>query len=292
MKKYNSFGDLLIDYREVNQVSQADFAAKVNVDTRTVQRWEKNVTLIKSEKEDDIVNETLLPYQLIRNLNASITIPTFYDFSIRKYSLTKLTNKLPDASWFKDQIDDSTKRIRTIDFERDIEYIIKYMQFHKPVSKNIVSVIKQSIKILPDLNIIIMDDSGYYSGHSLMFPIDHKTYKKIKKQQISENQIRIENLVNYHNQSNPVFYGFDITADCNDNIFYVTNHLLRFLRDKPNQNYLFCSTPFRYDNFELNKQAGLKIIWEGKKGINKYGLEIAPRFQEGNFNKFLQGVDF
>ena len=41
MKKYKSLGELLIDYRKENELSQFDFAAQVNVDVRTVQRWEK-----------------------------------------------------------------------------------------------------------------------------------------------------------------------------------------------------------------------------------------------------------
>ena len=84
MKKYNTIGELLIDYRSINRLSQAEFSAKLNVDIRTIQRWENNATLIKPEKEEDIVMETLLPYQLVRNLNASVPIPTFYDFRIRK----------------------------------------------------------------------------------------------------------------------------------------------------------------------------------------------------------------
>ena len=55
MKIYNSIGDLFIDYRSFNKLSQSDFAHIINVDLRTVQRWEKNLTLIKSEKEEDIV---------------------------------------------------------------------------------------------------------------------------------------------------------------------------------------------------------------------------------------------
>jgi len=287
MKKYTSLGELLTDYRKIKNISQADLAVNLNVDTRTVQRWEKNITLVKADKEDILVQETLLPHQLIRNLNASNPIATSYDFSIRKYSLTKLSNTLPEASWFKTQMEIETKRIRTIDYDKDIDYIVKHMQFHKPVSKNIANVIRESIKLLPELNLIIEDDSGYYSGHFLMFPINLNTYEELKEKKIAENELNIDCLINYKTQSKPIFFGFDFTADCNDDIFYLLNQVLRFLRDIPNQNYLFCSIPLRHDNFELNKQAGLRIIWEGQKGKNKYGLEIAPRFQEGNFNEFL-----
>jgi transcriptional regulator with XRE-family HTH domain len=287
MKKYTAIGDLLSDFRKISKISQAEFAAKLNVDTRTIQRWENNVTLIKPEKEDDIVNETLLPYQLIRNLNANIPIPTFYDFSIRKYSLTELTNTLPQASWFKDQIDNATKRIRTIDFEKDIEYIVKYMQFHKIISKNIANVIEESIKLLPEMNLIITDDSGYYSGHSLIFPIKQLTYENLRTRKMNESELKVDDLINYKTIKKPIFYCFDFTADCNDNIYYIANHLFRVLRKKHDQNYLFCSTPIRYDNYSLNEEVGLKIIWEDERKINQHGLEVSPRFYEGNFNGFL-----
>lgn len=287
MKKYLSLGDLLIDYRKINNISQTDFAANVNVDTRTVHRWEKNITLINPDKEDALVQETLLPHQLIRNLNASNPIPTFYDFSVRKYSLTKLANTLPEALWFKAQMDITTKRVRTIDYDIDIDYIVKHMQFHKPVSRNIANIIRESIKLLPELNLIIEDGSGYYSGHNLVFPISQSAYEKLKDRKMSENELNIDDVVNYKTQNKPIFFAFDITADCNDNLYYIANQLFRFMRDIPNQDYLFCSIPFRYDSFELVTQLGLKIIWEDEKKKNKFGLEIAPRFQEGNFKDFL-----
>ena len=64
MKKYNSLGELLIDFRKENDLSQSDFAAQMNVDVRTVQRWEKDETLIKPEKEKALADDTLLPYHV------------------------------------------------------------------------------------------------------------------------------------------------------------------------------------------------------------------------------------
>lgn len=287
MKKYTSLGELLTDYRKIKNISQSDLAVNLNVDTRTVQRWEKNITLVKADKEDILVQETLLPHQLIRNLNASNPIPTFYDFSIRKYSLTKLTNTLPEALWFKAHMDIVTQRVRTIDYENDIDNIIRHMQFHKPVLKNVANVIRESIKLLPEMNLIIEDDSGYYSGHTLVFPIKESSYEKLKGRKMSDIELTVDDLVNYKTQNKSIFFAFDLTADCNDNLYYIANQLLRFLRDIPNQDYLFCSIPFRYDSFELVNQLGLKIIWEDEKRKNKFGLEIAPRFQEGNFKEFL-----
>ena len=118
-----------------------------------------------------------------------------------------------------------------------------------------------------------------------------ESYEKLKSRQIREDELTVNDLIAHRKLDNPIFHGFDITADSNDNMFYITAALLRFVRDKPNQNYLFCSMPFRYDNFELNEQVGLKIIWEDEKRKNEHGLDIAPRFQEGNLKNFLSQSD-
>lgn len=287
MKKYGFIGDVLIDFRKINQLSQADFAARLNVDVRTVQRWENGSTLIKPDKEEDIVTETMLPYQLVRNLNASVPIPTYYDFSLRKYSLSKLANSLPDARWFKKNLEIATKRIRTLDYDSDIEYIVRYMQFHKKITKSLREVIREAVRLLPEMNLIITDDSGYYSGHSLIFPLKPEAYEKLRSRQLNEQQLTVNDLTIHRKLERPIFFGFDITADNNDNNFYLTSQLFRFVRDKPNQKYLFCSIPIRYDNLELSDQIGLKIVWEGERGKNEHGLEVFPRFQEGNFRNFL-----
>jgi len=289
MKKYYSFGELLVDYRIYSELSQAEFASKIDVDIRTVQRWESDQTLIKPEKEEAIIDVTLFPYQLIRNLNASIPIPTYYDFRINKYALTELNEELPKAAWFKQQLENSTDRIRAFDYESDYDYIAKYMEFHKELPKNIKEVIRESAKIIPDMNLIITDDSGYYSGHSLIFPINRKTYNNLKSKKILENEITVDDLVNYKMQDLIILYGFDLTADSNDNMFYIVNHLLRFLRDLPNQNYLYCTTALRYDSYKLVDKLGLKIVWEEEKEKNNLGLESSRRFQEGDFREFLKG---
>jgi len=289
MKKYYSFGELLVDYRIYSGLSQAEFASKIDVDIRTVQRWESDETLIKPEKEEAIIDVTLFPYQLIRNLNASIPIPTYYDFRINKYALTELNEELPKAAWFKQQLENSTDRIRAFDYESDYDYIAKYMEFHKELPKNIKEVIRESAKIIPDMNLIITDDSGYYSGHSLIFPINRKTYNNLKSKKILENEITVDDLVNYKMQDLIILYGFDLTADSNDNMFYIVNHLLRFLRDLPNQNYLYCTTALRYDSYKLVDNLGLKIVWEEEKEKNNLGLESSRRFQEGDFREFLKG---
>ncbi|MDT0554336.1 helix-turn-helix domain-containing protein [Urechidicola vernalis] len=290
MKKFNSLGELLVDYREYNGISQNEFADNVNVDVRTVQRWERDVTLVKPDKEEEIVLATLLPYQLIRNLNASVPIPTFYDFLIRKYSLTPLTNELPDAGWFKAQINIKTNRLRKIDFDFDIKHIVHFIESQHNDNHNVnKELIRAAIKLLPDLNVVLTDDSGYYVGHSIILPLKEETYLKLRNRKLRKDEIRVSDLVNPNDQKRPIFFNYDVTADCNDNIFYIVCDFLRYFRDFE-KDYLFCSYTERPDSLKLTEQVGIKVIWEDKLRMEELGIDVAPRFTEGNYKEFLSDL--
>ena len=288
MKKYTSLGELLIDYRKIDNVSQADFAANVEVDVRTVLRWEKNITLVKPDKEDAIVQETLVPHQVIRNLNSTISIPTYYDFSIRKYSLNEVSTELPQASWFKEQIHKITDRIRPINFETDIEYIMKYMRFQQRNS-NIVNkqIIKEAIILLPEMNLIILDELGYYAGHNIVFPLKTDIYERLKNREIIENQFSVNDLANWRLQDKPIFHTYDITVDCNDNGYYLLGAIFRFFENLNTRDYISSSYTLRNDNLENSRDIGYMVIWEDKEEQERLGLEVPPRFMEGNFKDFL-----
>ena len=289
MKKYNSLGELLVDFRKENDISQADFAAQMNVDVRTVQRWEKDVTLIKPEKEKALCNDTLLPYQLIRNLNALSPIPTYYDFRIRKYSLTRLNNDLPDADWLKDRIHELSRQIRSIEPEKDIVILRRDLKTQKLAETPLkLNLLKRAQELLPELNLIIMDGFDNYSGHSIFFPISALCHRKLVRREIRPDQIQVEDLVNYKNRERPVFFNYDVTADCNDNIYFLSHQILKFFVDLPTEDYLFCSYTSRYDTFELNKQIQLELVWEDPVEKDALGLEYHPRFYEGNLTNFLR----
>lgn len=292
MKRYYSIGELLADYRTINNLSQSEFASLMNVDVRTIQRWERNETLLKNEKEEEIVLKTLLPYQLIRNLNGFVAIPTFYDFSVRKYSLTELSNELPEAELLKKKFKQENNNIRKIDPDFDFSYLKKYLGFQKRAPNNIIEAIKKAVELLPELNLIITDDSGYYSGHSIVFPISTKTYQKIKNKEIKEDEITYSDLVDYKKETHPIFYNYDISADCNDNTYFLLHQLLKFFNVHNNLNYTYGTYAIRYDSFKINQQIGLKIIWEDTPIIKNDMIKIFPRFYEGNFKKFLKDFSY
>ena len=289
MKKYLLLSELLIDYRLLNNISQADFAASLDIDKRTIQRWEKDETLVKPEKEEELAEETFIPYQVIRNLNALVTIPTYYDFRIRKYSLAEISTNLPDAEWLRDQIEISTKRIRTIELKSDIDSILRYSQFQhsfkKPLSRQLII---EAAKILPELNLIIVDDTGHYSGHCVVFSINSTVYEKIKNHELSENEITIDDLTNFKKDPDSVFYFFDITADCNENVFYIAGTVIKFFKELQDKDYLVSSLTHRYDSYEMNNHLGMKLVWEDNEVKDALGIETQARLYEGDFKDFLK----
>ena len=288
MKKYQDLGELLIDYRNFYGVSQSEVASHLDVDIRTIIRWEKGESLLNPEKEKALADITFIPYQVIRNLNTPTQIPTFFDFDLRKYSLSTISNELPDADWIKSRIDITTNRIRPIESKTQIEDVIRFTELQKnPLKTKNIELIWEASKLLPELNLIIYDQSGYYSGHCVYFPLSLETYNKIKNRDIEEHQLQPQDLVNYKAQDCPVFYCHSITADCNENFFYIIGAVLKFYRDTPFENYLYALLTSRYDSHNMSEQLGVKTVWEDHVIKNKFQLLDAPRLVEGKFDHFF-----
>lgn len=288
MKKYASIGELLIDYRILNNTSQIELASQFDVDIRTIQRWEKNMTLLKPDKEEAMVDVTFIPYQVIRNLNAPVSIPTFYDFELRKYSLSTIANELPDADWMKSKMDYATDRLRTIGHDSDIHDITRCAMVHKHISKSIrKELIVKAVELLPELNAILFDGSGYYAGHMVFFPISQTCYRKIRNRSMKEEELTELDFIAYEKVDNPVFYAYDVGTDCNENMFYIAGSVMRFFRDLKNKNYLYASYTSRDDTYTLNKSIGTTLVWEDKIKQEEVKSKAPPRLYEGNFEKFL-----
>ena len=290
MKKYSSIGELLIDFRTLNNISQADLAAKFEVDVRTILRWEKNQTLLKPEKEEAMVDVTFIPYQVIRNLNAPVAIPTYYDFDIRKYSLSSLTKEFPDIKSIKSRmISIKTDRLRTIKHESDLDEIIRCSLVQKHISKPIrKELILKAVELLPELNFILFDSSGFYSGHCVFFPINQKSYSGIKNKITTEEDLTGDQLINYKQEENPVFYAFDMNADCNENLTFILSKILNFFITLSNKNYTYASYTSRHDTFEVNELLGIKLLWEDKAFQDELKSKAPPRLYQGNFTNFIK----
>ena len=283
MKKYYSLGELILDYRHYKGLTKSDLAIKLGADLRTVQRWEKDETNIHEDKVAALVEKTLLPFQLIRNLNANETIPTFFDFQTHKYSLSKLTLEVPDSEWFKSKMNEKTSRIRTIDVDYDFEYLMTYMNIPKKFHKNLLYVIGEASLICPQINLIITDELGYYSGYSIVLPVSKGAYRKIRNKEKKMEELNIQDIVNYEFQEKPHFISFNLKADCNENIQYLVGRRLSFFKNLDLIDYIFARYENRNDADFISKQIGLNQVWDIEEDD-----KTSMHFSEGNLKSFLK----
>lgn len=292
MEQYKSLGQIIKDFRRFEGISQSDLAARLDIDIRSIIRWEKNETLVKPEKEKLLVKVTFIPYQVIRNLNTTRPIATFYDFTLRKYSLTTISNELPEAEWVGSKIDIPTIRLKHINSNEDIDNILRYTELqHYPDKNTNRDLLKTAAEMLPELNVIIFDEDGNYSGHCACLPLSKKTYEKLRNQTIKEKDISTADLVNYKSQEYPIFFCHSITADCNENFFFILGALLKFHRDQAPKNSLYAVISSRYDSHEIIDQLHIDQIWEDKAAKERFNMLDVPRLVEGNFDEFFDDLN-
>ncbi len=282
MKKYHSLGELLQDFRKFNGISQAALAIILNADIRTVQRWEKNETIIKEDKVSALVEETLLPFQLIRNLNANDPIPTYFDFKTQKYSLSELTIDLPDASWYKMKMNVKSERIRTIDLDLDYNYLKNSLQISEIFQKSLLEAFREAVIHIPEANIIITDELGFYGGFSIVLPIAKEAYQDLRNQRIKWYELNHSHIVDPVFNENCIYFGLQLRADSNDNIQFLIGALLVFFDSINDKDYLYCMIEDRKDSYHLSRQLGLSEVW------NEIVEDDFNSFFEGDFKEFLQ----
>lgn len=285
MKKYHNFAELLIDYREINNLSQLDLASLLDVDVRTVNRWEKSISLIKPDKEKYIVEKLLLPYQLIHNLNSEHPIPVFYDMNIRTYSLSPMFTKIK-GKWLKLGLPSNKECINQISTETDMQLVEDYRDKTnktKPIKKELI---RAAAKYLPEINLILYSETGFYLGHICVLPLKNSSYLKIKNKEIDETDININDLTGNFTESNQIFYFYSIDADSFENTYNMTKPVLEFFNKKKFKDYLFAGITYRQKQVEILKEMGLNIIWEDTVGGNENNTAT---MLEGNFNHFLFG---
>ena len=282
MKKYYSLGELLKAYRGLKKISQAEFSIKMNSDIRTIQRWEKNETTINEDKVSELIDETLLPLQLIRNLNANDPIPIFFDFNTWKYSLTELAIELPEASWYKRKMGISTERLRKMDLSYDFDFVVNAMAIPQEFYKNLKEVFREAIFHLPELNLIITDELGNYSGFSIILPINQDAYELMKQGGLSANNLEVKHIQDQNFQEIKTFFCFKLTADSNDNMQYLIGAVLSYFKTLNEQDYVYCDFEYREDAFHLPAQLGLIEYHstDSEKG--------SVYFYEGDFKNFLR----
>lgn len=284
MKKYHTLGELLVDFRKNRNLTQIDFAAMLDVDVRTVIRWEKNESLIKTEKERILIENLGIPHQVIRNLNTDRPISVYFDFKRWLYSLTLLSGMVKSSKEFKTEHEFETSRIETLKDEKDFEFITYIQKNQKNCTPLRKEVIETAARILPEINLVIRDQSGYHGGHISILPLKYEVYEAIRDQKMKENELRVQHLSSYMDDDPKVFYFYSIYSNSLDNTYYLINKMLFYFKKLVEVNYIFAGVTFQELKVERFKEMGFQVLWQ--KEVENHP-EWTASFLSGNFNKFL-----
>ncbi len=286
MKKYISLGELLIDLRIHRNISRLDFAALLDVDARTVIRWEKNESLIKVEKEKILIENLGIPHQVIRNLNTDKPIAIYFDFNRWAYSLTALSKIITSSSEFIFDNELHTDRIQTISKDEDIEFINYIQKNQKNCEPLRAEVLKMAAKILSELNLVLYGQSGFHEGHVSILPLKYETFVKLRDKTMRENEISLNDLNINPSDKTLVFFYYSMYANSVDNTHYIMNRILSHFKNKKYKDYIFAGISYRQQKVDRAQELGLKVIW---KELPDESCESTAVFVAGNFDEFLFG---
>ncbi len=284
MKKYHSLGVLLTDFRKHRNMTQLDLAAVLDVDVRTVIRWEKNESLIKPDKEKILIESLGIPHQVIRNLNTDHPISVYFNFKQWSYALSLLSSMVKSSLEFETDVEFETNRIVPLSNAKDIEFI-RYIQENQNNRKPLLDeVVKEAALLFPELNLVIKDQSGYHGGHISILPLKYETYELLRNQKIQEHEIKVSDLSGDPDRRPLAFYFYSLYSNSLDNTHYLMNKILYYFKSKRLDDYIFAGITYRSWKVARFMEMGFHINWQKK---DENDPEQTVTFICGNFNDFL-----
>ena len=278
MTKYHSIAEIITDYRKKKDLSQLDLAILLDVDSRTVSRWEKGATLLNPEVKKCFVERLHIPHQVIHNLNSTFPISIYYDIDNMAYSLNAAGVKVPSAQWLKSEYPLEDDNVIGLTNATDVEKIEVIQELNGTKRLLPPQLLKESIKAIPELNFILKDQSGFYAGHLVVTKLRYEAYEKLREQKLQDVDIHSTDISTKYDTNPNVFFFYSHKADSLANAYYMMNRLFTFLKNKKFKEYVFVAIEESERNINLLKEMGLRQVWQNDKG---------QTFLEGNFDIFL-----
>jgi len=273
MKRYTNLPELLKDYREYKGIAQIDLAGLLDVDVRTVNRWEKGVSLIKPDKEKQFAEALFIPFMVIRHLNSETPLPVYYSFEDRVYSLNAFGKKIVDSKFFLVDVPVDDQDVKVPEGSEDYEFINTIAELREKVPYASERMLKKAAFLLPELNMILFDQAGTYAGCMVVFPLKQRVYEKIKSGEMTEDMISERDIVDNTKREPFVYFYYVLYADSLNSTFYLVKHLFSHLK-KSSDKYsdVFAGFSCKENQIKLLTDIGFDKAWEeliGNSGENK-----------------------
>jgi transcriptional regulator with XRE-family HTH domain len=289
MKYYCGLTEFLKDYRDKHGLSQAELAAKLDVDIKTVSRWESGKSFIRPEKVAEVAEKLFVPYQFLHNINSCNAVKMFYDIDMRIYSFSAAGTKVPDISLFKIDMPDDDVIIRKIEGEEDLQFVIKSDNYRIPDRKLKKDLIKGAANILPEINLIIIDSTNTYAGYTVFLPLRKEVYDWLKNKEISQDDLSEHDFVVNTGHGDFVYYFYTLYADSFKSTYYLMKRVLNYFSKLKSKDYLITGITFTEVLTDILKDMEFHDVWKEKlDGVHEN--ESRKILMEGDFKKYMAGA--
>lgn len=284
MKKYQDLGQLLRDFREVSGKSRASMAQWIGVDERSVRRWEKKQSPVRDSNIKDIAKNTKIPFEVLFRLNHQY--PTLYDISTHRYASCPFDKDYVNRRVLRKELFDTEEQgnLSSINLTNDIEEISSGLPAYLGRGTINTEALHCAIKILPELNLIIRDPVGFYSGHLICFPLRMAKYDDLKSMKLDETKITIKDMTAPPWDGPIALHIYSLLATCSTYVYCIMKRMIRYFLLKMPNNLHPDTILSRYavteDGNELCKKIGMKVVNFGYKDLNRFGTEALPHFYE------------
>lgn len=284
MEQYHTVGKLLEDLRKSKGLSQAKMAEQLHLSTRTYSRYELNQTRIDVF---DLAETTKIPLEVLFRLSHGY--PTQYNVETRRYSLCPFDNHYINSKVLHKLLFNTPEVGNIVALKDKANHTSKMINVDFPFYpyKNKISgkVLYEASNILPELNISISDPYGYYSGHMICIPLKLSSYNNIRRFNIPEHSLSINDLAEVNNNNQIALHIFSLFTTNSTYAYCIAKRLVYFLigaiQNKISDTSILSRYVFTDDGIEFCRKFMLvEPVEYGFDDHKQLELDIVPHFFE------------
>lgn len=287
LTSYSNLGALLSSYRDKFRIKQAALAGEIDVDPKTLSRWE-NQNNLSQENLLRLAKRTLFPFELLVRLAHGI--PTLYNITSHRMAYSTfdtdfINRKLLQEELFNAGADDNIEITRASESLDDV--LKQKRQIYSKDRWVPNEVLAQASRLAASLNLVARGHHGTYVGHLFTLPLKKAAHNALRTQERHEGDIRSVDLISPDNPDLGTLHIYSFHASTSHVAYAILQHLVRALMlDWEHLVECDCSLtryPVTEDGLELSIKMGLRQVFPDPREHTRFKTEIIPEFREGRF---------
>jgi transcriptional regulator with XRE-family HTH domain len=281
---YKTLGALLRDYRRTHRIKQARLAKEIEIDQKTLSRWEGGSSP-GHENLLRLAQHTIFPIELL--LRLAYEIPTLYnvkshrmaysgfdtDFVNRKLLQKELFVGGPDTTIEVTQARDSLAHV-----------LRRKRQIYTEARWVADKVVGRASELAPPLNLVAHGYGQTYVGHLLVLPVNKSAYQALRSQGRRERQIELADLVDLHAPDLGALHIYSLHASTSHVAYILLQRMIIALLQSWDQLEKKGCYLTRYtvteDGLELSSKMEMREVFTDVAEHRSARTEVVPEFRE------------